>query len=78
MKCIHAIQVTLPRKNIFIMSRNTLLNAFVFLSACVLGAGKCVKSNYREFQSNTSIIRRCELRSSITVNNKPWVDSIYP
>ena len=35
---------------------------------------KCVTA---KIISNTSIIFNCELRYFVTVNHKPWVDSIY-
>lgn len=43
-------------ENIFIMSRNIYFKGFVFPLGSVLVAGMCEKSNYREFQSNTSVI----------------------
>ena len=48
-------------------------------SACVLLVNiKSEKALPRTLKSTPQEFQSCEMWSLVTVNNKPWVDSIYP
>ena len=51
---------------------------FVLHSACVLLVNKSEKALSQTLKATPQAFQSCEMWSSVTVNNKPWVDSIYP
>ena len=79
--CLHASKAikcaSVSGKPIYYVKK-CLIYVSWFPRRVFLDAGKCEKSNYRGFQSDISVVGRRELWSPVSVNHKPWVNSIYP